>query len=120
MPPVTDLVFNEVLHAPVRLSIMAALVEIGEKDRITYPRLQEILELTSGNLTSHLRKLESVGYITQTKRFVKRVPVTEIKLTRRGRHEFETYVEQLRAFVQRVDDGRTPRPLSPESESASN
>ncbi|MDO5092629.1 MAG: transcriptional regulator [Propionibacteriaceae bacterium] len=109
----TDLDFNEVLHAPARLSIMAALVEIGEKDRIAYPRLQEILELTSGNLTSHLRKLESVGYITQTKRFVKRMPVTEIKVTRRGRHEFESYVEQLRAFVQRVDLSRAQPSLPP-------
>lgn len=100
-----DLNVDEVLHAPVRLRIMAVLAEIGEQDRISYPRLQELLDITSGNLTSHLRRLEAAGYVAQTK-FVKRTPVTEIRLTRRGRLELETYVEQLRAFVARMDENK--------------
>lgn len=94
-----ELAVNEVLHAPARLNIMAALSTIGEHDRVSYTRLRDILDLTPGNLTSHLRRLEAVGYITQTKRFVKRVPVTEIRMTRKGRSEFETYVSALRTFV---------------------
>lgn len=111
-----DLNIDEILHAPVRLSIMAVLAEIGEQDRISYPRLQELLDITSGNLTSHLRKLEAAGYIAQTKKFVKRTPVTEIRLTRRGRLELEAYVEQLRAFVAKIDQTKentgdaTPHP----------
>lgn len=101
-----DLNVDEVLHAPVRLSIMAVLAEIGEQDRISYPRLQELLDITSGNLTSHLRRLEAAGYVAQTKKFVKRTPVTEIRLTRRGRLELETYVEQLRALVARMDENK--------------
>lgn len=101
-----DLNIDEVLHAPVRLSIMAVLAEIGEQDRISYPRLQELLDITSGNLTSHLRKLEAAGYIVQTKKFVKRTPVTEIRLTRRGRIELEAYVDQLRAFVAKMDENK--------------
>ena len=57
-----DLNIDEVLHAPVRLSVMAVLAEIGEQDRISYPRLQELIDVTSGNLTSHLRKFEAAGY----------------------------------------------------------
>lgn len=101
-----DLNIDEVLHAPVRLSIMAVLTVIGEQDRISYPRLQELIDVTSGNLTSHLRKLEAAGYIAQTKKFVKRTPVTEIRLTRRGRVEFEAYVEQLRVFVEKMDHAK--------------
>ena len=95
-----DLNIDDILHAPVRLSIMAVLAEIGERDRISYPRLQELLDLTS-----HLRKLETAGF-AQTKKFVKRTPVTEIRLTRRGRLGLETYVEQLRAFVAKVDQAK--------------
>ena len=101
-----DLNIDEVLHAPVRLSVMAVLAEIGEEDRISYPRLQELIDVSSGNLTSHLRKLEAAGYIAQTKKFVKRTPVTEIRLTRRGRLEFEAYVEQLRVFVAKMDQAK--------------
>ena len=101
-----ELVVNEVLHAPVRLSIMAALVSIGSGNRISYTRLQEILEVTSGNLTSHLRKLEEAGYIHLDKRFVKRSPVTEVRISKRGAYEFDAYIEQLRGFLDGVEESR--------------
>lgn len=104
-----ELDVNEVLHAPVRLNIMAALSTIGEQDKVSYTRLRDILDLTPGNLTSHLRRLEAAGYVTQTKRFVKRVPVTEIKMTRKGRNEFETYVTALRTFVDTLGTQTTGR-----------
>jgi len=102
-----ELAVNEVLHAPVRLNIMAALASIGPGARISYTRLQEILEVTSGNLTSHLRKLEEAGYIHQDKRFVKRAPVTEVRPSKRGLREFDTYIEQLRGFLDGIDESRT-------------
>ncbi|WGH92000.1 transcriptional regulator [Auritidibacter ignavus] len=86
---------------------MAALASIGPGDRISYSRLQEVLEVTSGNLTSHLRKLEEAGYIHQEKRFVKRSPVTEVRLSKRGLREFDSYIEQLRGFLDGVDECRT-------------
>lgn len=102
-----ELAVNEVLHAPVRLNIMAALASIGPGDRISYTRLQEILEVTSGNLTSHLRKLEEAGDIHQEKRFVKRSPVTELRISKRGTREFDAYVQQLRGFLDGVEESRT-------------
>ena len=47
--------------------MVAALSALREGDRIAFPRLQEILGMTAGNLSVHLRKLEDAGYVEVTK-----------------------------------------------------
>ena len=51
-------VLNETIHQPTRLRIMTLLVSLPETDRLAYAFIQKTLDLTGGNLTTHLRKLE--------------------------------------------------------------
>ncbi|WBU37966.1 transcriptional regulator [Homoserinibacter sp. YIM 151385] len=90
---------DPVIHAAARLRITAALAAIGEGDRIAFPRLQEQLAMTAGNLSTHLRKLEDAGYVEVEKAHRGRSPVTYLALSRRGRRAFESYAEQLRAVL---------------------
>ncbi|MCB9422810.1 MAG: transcriptional regulator [Ardenticatenaceae bacterium] len=51
--------------------------------------------LTWGNLSSHMSKLESAGYIAVEKKFVARKPLTMLHLTEAGRTAFQTYRQQM-------------------------
>jgi DNA-binding transcriptional ArsR family regulator len=56
---------DAVIHAPARLRIVATLAALPDGDTLSFTRLQDMLELTPGNLITHLRKLEDVGYLTK-------------------------------------------------------
>ena len=67
---------DPVIHAQARLRVVAALSTLADGDRLTFPRLQEILGMTAGNLSVHLRKLEDAGYVEVTKTHHGRTPTT--------------------------------------------
>jgi DNA-binding MarR family transcriptional regulator len=90
---------DPVIHAQARLRVVSALSILGEADSVTFPRLQESLRMTAGNLSVHLRKLEDAGYVEVTKTHHGRTPATLIRLTRRGRLAFEEYTAALRALL---------------------
>ena len=93
----TDL--DPVIHAQARLRVVSTLSQLDSDDSITFPRLQEILRMTPGNLSVHLRKLEDAGYVEVTKTHHGRTPATLIRLSRRGRFAFEEYVTALRTLL---------------------
>ncbi|MFC4021036.1 transcriptional regulator [Micromonospora sp. GCM10011542] len=93
----TDL--DPVIHAQARLRVVASLSALAEGDQMTFPRLQELLAMTPGNLSVHLRKLEDAGYVEVTKTHRGRTPATLIRLSRRGRLAFEEYTEAIRALL---------------------
>jgi DNA-binding transcriptional ArsR family regulator len=90
---------DPVIHAQARLRVVAALSTLPEGDQLAFPRLQEILGMTAGNLSVHLRKLEDAGYVDVTKTFSGRTPTTLVCLSRRGRLAFEEYTAALRALL---------------------
>ncbi|MBH0131088.1 transcriptional regulator [Salinibacterium sp. NK8237] len=90
---------DPVIHASARLRITAALATLPDGDRLAFPRLQELLEMTPGNLSTHLRKLEDAGYVEVTKAHQGRSPVTYLSLTARGRGAFETYTASLKKLL---------------------
>jgi len=90
---------DPVIHAAARLRISATLAGLDEGDRITFPRLQELLDMTAGNLSTHLRKLEEAEYVVVEKSHKGRTPVTHVSLTRRGRRAFEDYTDTLRSLL---------------------
>jgi DNA-binding MarR family transcriptional regulator len=99
-PGVHDLPeLDPVIHAQVRLRVVAALSALEPGDRLAFPRLQELLDLTAGNLSTHVRKLEEVGYVRVDKTFRGRTPVTWLALTGKGRRAFEQYQDSLRAYL---------------------
>ncbi|WP_306420754.1 transcriptional regulator [Arthrobacter sp. JCM 19049] len=75
---------DPVIHAQARLRTMTVLNTLGVGDTIAFPRLQELLQMTSGNLATHLRKLEGSGYVSVEKVLEGRSPVTYIGLSRRA------------------------------------
>ncbi len=93
----TDL--DPVIHAQGRLRITAALATLEPDESIAFPRLQDLLGMTAGNLSTHLRKLEDAGYVAVAKTFRGRTPVTYLSLTKTGRRAFEDYTDTLRAFL---------------------
>lgn len=90
---------DPVIHAQARLRVVATLSVVSDEDRITFPRLQQLLEMTAGNLAAHLRKLEDAGYVHIVKDHTGRQSVTWISLSRRGRGAFEDYTAALRDLL---------------------
>lgn len=90
---------DPVIHAQARLRVVSALSTLRDGDSVAFPRLQEILRMTAGNLSVHLRKLEDARYVEVTKTHRGRVPATLVQLTPRGRLAFEVYTATLRALL---------------------
>jgi DNA-binding MarR family transcriptional regulator len=89
---------NEIIHQPVRLRIMAALVTLGPEEEVDFTTLRDLLEVTDGNLGAHLRKLEESGYIRINKLFVERKPRSFVATTEEGRTVFKEHVKALESI----------------------
>lgn len=89
---------DPLLHERGRLAIASVLAAV---DGLTFTELRGQLEMTDGNLSVHLQKLENHGYVAIDKQFVGRRPQTTCRLTAAGRRAFERYLDQLEAIVKR-------------------
>ncbi len=87
---------DEVIHGRVRLGIMALLSSVECAD---FNTLKARLQVTDGNLSVHLRKLEEAGYVAVDKSFVNRKPLTRVGLTEPGRQAFVKYLEAMSKLV---------------------
>ena len=90
---------NSIIHQPVRLKIMSALVALGASDQVEFTYLRKLLKLTDGNLGAHLAKLEEARYIKIEKAFVERKPRTYFRVTGRGRDAFADHVDALKRII---------------------
>lgn len=90
---------DPVIHAQARLRVTVALAALPAGDRITFPRLQQLLGMSAGNLSTHLRKLEDAGYVEITKTHQRRSPVTYVTLSGCGRRAFADYQVALRTLL---------------------
>jgi DNA-binding MarR family transcriptional regulator len=99
MTGVTREPLDPVIHTQARLRIMTTLTALPPGDRLTFPRLQALLDATAGNLSTHLRKLEDAGYVAVTKGHIGRMPATHVEATTAGRRAFEDYVARLGALL---------------------
>jgi DNA-binding MarR family transcriptional regulator len=90
---------NEIIHQPVRLRIMAALVALDADSEVDFTYLRQLLDVTDGNLGAHLRKLEEAGYIAVNKTFVERKPRTFVSATPEGRKVFKEHVAALESIL---------------------
>lgn len=104
---------DPVIHAPARLRLVATLSALGDGDRMSFPRLQKLLAMTGGNLSTHLRRLEDAGYVALAKTHEGRTPATYVALTRAGRLAFENYTAALRALLEPA--GGAPRTTTTET-----
>ena len=69
-------------------------------DELPFKALKEFLEVTDGNLSSHLSKLEKEEYILIEKTFEGKRPKTVVKIAPKGRKAFDTYIEALKQFIE--------------------
>ena len=91
-----EIVLDETIHQPTRLRIMTMLVAQAEDGRLAYGFIQQALELTGGNLTTHLRRLEDAGFLDTCKVFENSKPRTWISATESGRRAYASYLTNLR------------------------
>lgn len=91
--------FNKAFESKARLGIMSALLV---NDSLNFNSLKELLQLTDGNLATHLRSLEEAGYINVQKSFVGRKPNTLYQITEAGRTAFEDHLNVLETFLKRM------------------
>ncbi len=90
---------DPLIHSQARLRIMTTLTALPDGDRLTFPRLQKLLDATAGNLSTHLRRLEDAGYVAVSKGHRGRIPSTDVEATPLGRRAFEDYTTALRALL---------------------
>ncbi|ELZ12760.1 transcriptional regulator [Haloterrigena salina JCM 13891] len=92
--------FDKLVHQPTRLQIFAYLYR---HDRATFSELQDDLEITDGNLSSHVQRMEEADAVSIEKQFVDRRPQTTYELTDEGRETFESHVDTLEALLDQLE-----------------
>jgi len=97
--PEPFLQLDRVIHERGRLAIMSMLAASPE---LSFTELRDVLEMTDGNLTTHMRTLQEAGYVSITKSYRNRRPLTTVSLTAAGRQAFAHYVGLLEQIVQQT------------------
>jgi DNA-binding HxlR family transcriptional regulator len=87
---------NKTFESRIRLGIMSILMV---NDKVDFNGLKETLDITDGNLASHLKSLENARMITVSKEFVGRKPRTNYQATSNGRRDFEDHLKALEELI---------------------
>ncbi|MBL7873859.1 MAG: transcriptional regulator [Cyclobacteriaceae bacterium] len=87
---------DKVMEHRVRLQIISVLVA---NDSYDFNALKDLLEVTDGNLATHLKALEREKYISISKSFIERKPNTRYKVTERGRTAFKKHLDALEELI---------------------
>jgi DNA-binding MarR family transcriptional regulator len=95
--PEPFLQLDRVIHEKGRLAIMSMLAASPD---LSFTELRDALEMTDGNLTSHMRTLQEAGYVSVAKSYENNRPLTTCSLTAPGRKAFTAYINLLEQVVQ--------------------
>jgi len=87
---------NKLFDHRIRLGIMSILMV---NEAIDFTGLKELLNVTDGNLASHLKTLEKEDYISVQKQFIGRKPNTSYSATKTGKTEFKKHIEALEKLI---------------------
>ena len=99
MNPETFLQLDRVIHEKGRLAIMSMLAASPE---LSFTELRDTLNMTDGNLTTHIRTLQEAGYVSVTKSFRDNRPLTTCSLTAPGKKAFTNYINLLESIIQQT------------------
>lgn len=99
MNPEPFLHLDRVIHERGRLAIMSMLAASPE---LSFTELRDTLDMTDGNLTTHVRTLQEAGYVAVAKSYHNRRPLTTLSLTAAGRRAFADYVALLEQIVRQA------------------
>jgi len=89
-------IYDKAFENVVRLRVMSILMV---NEQFDFNSFKELLEVTDGNLASHLRHLENQGYISVEKTFVGRKPMTKYQASREGKAAFQAHLEFLEHLI---------------------
>jgi len=92
---------DRLIHEPSRLMIMAQLYVVQSADFLF---ILKQTQMTPGNLSSHLSKLEDAGYVEIIKEYIERKPHTALALTKKGRTAFKEYRKKVKQFVEKLPE----------------
>lgn len=87
---------SKIFESRVRLGIMSVLLV---NEQVDFNSLKTLLELTDGNLASHLKALEQNGMIAVSKQFIKRKPNTTYSVTSKGKDAFQKHLAALEQLI---------------------
>ncbi len=99
MNPEPFLQLDRVIHEKGRLAIMSMLAALPE---LSFTDLRDALEMTDGNLTTHVRTLQQAGYVSVAKSYQNNRRLTTLSLTAAGRRAFAEYVSLLERIVRQA------------------
>lgn len=92
---------DRLIHEPARLILVSSLYVVDEAD---FVYLANRTGFTSGNISSHMTKLEAAGYVEVSKAFVGKRPRTTYRLNKAGRAAFESYRDSVQGLLRAADD----------------
>lgn len=92
---------DPLIHAPARLMVMTYLYVVESLD---FVYLKRVTNLSWGNLSTHLTKLEEAGYVRMKKSFQDKKPNTMIQLTEQGRTAFRAYKDDMQQVLGDLPD----------------
>ncbi|TND08511.1 MAG: transcriptional regulator [Bacteroidetes bacterium] len=87
---------NKAFENRARLGIMSILMV---NDSVEFTHMKELLQVTDGNLASHITALEKAGYVEVTKQFIGKKPNTTYSVTRSGRKAFTEHLDALEKLL---------------------
>jgi len=87
---------NKAFESRIRLGIMSILMV---HDQVDFVFLKEALDVTDGNLASHLAALDKLGYIAVIKKFVGKKPNTSYSVTKVGETAFKQHLDALERLI---------------------
>jgi DNA-binding MarR family transcriptional regulator len=90
---------NKIFDSRIRLGIMSAL---AVNDEVNFNELKELIDVTDGNLASHLKTLEDNAYVKVEKGFIGRKTNTTYKITKAGEKAFRNHLDALEKMIRSV------------------
>ncbi|HET8804647.1 MAG TPA: transcriptional regulator [Aequorivita sp.] len=90
---------HKAFESRIRLGIMSAL---AVNDKFDFSSLKEFLEVTDGNLASHLKALEKEKFIAVEKAFVGRKPNTKYVMTKKGKQAFDEHLMAMEKLIKGI------------------
>lgn len=87
---------NKAFESRIRLGIMSIL---SVNESADFNTMKQLMEVSDGNLASHLKALESIEYIRSHKQFIGRKPNTQYMITEEGRKKFREHVDALESLI---------------------
>lgn len=91
---------NKAFENRIRLGIMSILVV---NDWVEFSTLKEMLDITDGNLASHITALEKLEYVQVKKQFVGKKPNTSYAVTKQGKKAFNEHLDALEQLLKQRD-----------------